>query len=1773
MLNEETIMKGRNTCAIVVVLVLPALLQANLIRNPSMEGDFREGDFDNDVADCWQCWGPGLFLEGARAHSGSKSQLILWWGYGEEEFGPTGLYQQLVGLQPGYDYSVSVWLKYGFQTWAWDSSCTFICSVGVDPTGGTDPGDVAYWDWASVEEYTTSSDYEGPWVNITTTFTPDASVATIFIKVAGWGRAHMGGDDPFGPPPEDIDWETFFYIDDVVVEGDMPDAFVKATSKLTVTIFPQEAVDAGAQWRVHGRDWLDSGDVDPDLAPGYHEVEFKPLVLWEEPTTLRVRLVSDCETTATTAYERLKDFSIGEISPQTVWHAQTLELLIHSDELGPSASLSFVADPEPRGAMSLEPISGTGLFTYTPDPQDKQPFNVTFTAELDATSVEQTVEVSPMPHLPPEANAIGLPPPPGRQVPDAADKDSRDYLIVNTVYSDHPEWLNHAKRWDETKSRGPRTISISGKTVVFEEGHDNGLYEYNDKEDIEEMNVYGEKVIMRSPLNLPQANVTIYAKELCFEGQGCINTTPRPHSVDRLAYIPGEPPKDGADGLPAGSITVHIESLDPGTAYYRRFIMQGGDGQLGSNGEDGKHGEDKECFFRGFSDAQGHWYENPWPGHVTKADIGGWDFFPWHEGWNYHHWKEYDFRPEHGNNAIADGKPGDGGDGGDIRSNLILRTVLEEPIFDAIVDNPGGWAGQGKSYSGGEPGEPRPAIRAKLVSLYPGWGWEWRKQEEFTSQPGKDAPAPDPGTPGQDGAACLVGSPLSWLHPYALKMIIAHAKDAYLYGHLDYVKETLQEYVELLDVYKATPWWGDVPLKQQFEFEQMYDEMAMLLHRIDNNLDYFGNPAGWVPRLSFEANKAAFETEIDHAIRVFYLAYWVGREWEDIQGTVNALDMGRKELKYEIEEFKDKYAQTVELIPDLEQESINISKEVQRLQFELQGVEKHLWVCAELNVEKRHELPRWKAMARAGGWICKVTPVGQPYLGAVGMGLDYISKHDPDTDWDIIRHSPDLYKEFNESHFSDKAEELMEALDAVDPDNIDSFFTYLGDLAKAGDLLHRRLQSTNDLFKDTQVPQSELDTEFERVKASDPLFKELSQDIDRLQDQKREFTRRLAAAIQDVSTLPNGITHNLLAIDGINRKLADRNAVLDPRAQMYVKEMERRAIERLRKYHYYMAKAYEYRMLDPYPGDLNVQNMFDACLQIVKQPSDPCTTNGNLGTEDYDALKVIYTSQLKEIADKILDDFNKEDSLWEARTDAGFSLVPAELGKLNAGEPLVINLMERPLFNRWEKNVRIIDIQVKDIDVTLEGPFWSSALLDLYIKHSGLSKLQNPKNGKVYQFRHYTSDKNKKNPLTWGTKYDGYDRTRYPIEGVSPNTESLLYSVLDEKLPDQDVLLFSRPSAWADLVITRVVTTGNNIDMTINSLHLLITYDFIPWQSDQAGLQVLVSEDGLKPYFIADRQDDNGRQDGRGNFTRVYQENDVVILEAPQTYGSWEFDRWTDWSGKDLEPDPVNPTHLFILDEDKTARARYVGGVILISGYIQTPEGVGLIGVTVSADSNDTSLLATTDDDGSYSLTVPRNWSGTVTPSKPGYTFSPPDSSYSNITSNQTGQDYVGAGLPALAAPTGVSASKATYACKVHVSWEAVAGASHYRVYRSTSPEGTRTRLGNWQSGTSYDDTTPIRGCTYLYWVRSATSSGGDQASDYSWPDSGSLSDELLADLSGDYRVNAEDLGEFAPHWLETGCGEQNNSCGGADLAPQIPDGVVDALDLAALAESWLQDL
>ncbi len=126
----------------------------------------------------------------------------------------------------------------------------------------------------------------------------------------------------------------------------------------------------------------------------------------------------------------------------------------------------------------------------------------------------------------------------------------------------------------------------------------------------------------------------------------------------------------------------------------------------------------------------------------------------------------------------------------------------------------------------------------------------------------------------------------------------------------------------------------------------------------------------------------------------------------------------------------------------------------------------------------------------------------------------------------------------------------------------------------------------------------------------------------------------------------------------------------------------------------------------------------------------------------------------------------------------------------------------------------------------------------------------------------------------------------------------------------------------------------------------------------------------------------------------------VTLTATPNT--GYKFDHWEgDLTGNQSS---VNVT----MNWNMTVKAVFapVGITYNISGYIRdSSNNIGISNVTLINNNGDS---ATTNNSGYYTLIVSNGWSGTITPSKQGYTFSPSNRSYADVTSSQFSQDYTG---------------------------------------------------------------------------------------------------------------------------------------------------------------------
>jgi len=85
-----------------------------------------------------------------------------------------------------------------------------------------------------------------------------------------------------------------------------------ALGSLKVTIYPPEAVSAGARWRVDGGDWNSSGYTQNGLSVGNHLLEFNTIPGWIKPTsqTLTINNNQTTETSGEYSHNTVIDLSV-----------------------------------------------------------------------------------------------------------------------------------------------------------------------------------------------------------------------------------------------------------------------------------------------------------------------------------------------------------------------------------------------------------------------------------------------------------------------------------------------------------------------------------------------------------------------------------------------------------------------------------------------------------------------------------------------------------------------------------------------------------------------------------------------------------------------------------------------------------------------------------------------------------------------------------------------------------------------------------------------------------------------------------------------------------------------------------------------------------------------------------------------------------------------------------------------------------------------------------------------------------------------------------------------------------------------------------------------------------------------------------------------------------------------------------------------------------------------------------------------------------------------
>ena len=834
-----------------------------------------------------------------------------------------------------------------------------------------------------------------------------------------------------------------------------------------------------------------------------------------------------------------------------------------------------------------------------------------------------------------------------------------------------------------------------------------------------------------------------------------------------------------------------------------------------------------------------------------------------------------------GQNANRNGAPGNGGNGGILSSNLNIQSLCD------FARGSSGIKYNVDSVSSNLYGE---IIGAGIIGEY--------------------------------GQFIINNRPYIYLHPYYIAPVIQHITDAYINNYMSFSMQTCIEYSQLIEDYFEFGSCDSCDNEGEMELRNELGELNSLLNSLELGLDYFGNPVGWVPLLSFEVMLANYQTEVDRAIPTLYLYYWLTKVDRTLQEWVEAKLLLANQAEQDIQDLRASLNALIANIPVLQDNITELEHQITDVNNKINRIEEHLLSKARHNVKKRNRYKKAASICKAIASVASFCgPFGKTFattlntVSTVVSNVAYVSN--------LVggdNNYLDFFPSIDTTTYSITTllNNVTEQLSNVSWDSIKTNANYLQNEYNAlcGTLapLASTVNDVRSALRYNSISNEDVRQEYNKLCANCAELKALQSDLERLQSKKNSFYNQLEEMYNLIPRIASGISNDVIALDAFRQDAFTNNSKRDLYAMQYLEKMEQRAKNRLLKYHYYLRKAYEYRMLKPYTGEYNLVSMFERFEALATT----LNYDSIVDLSNYAALSAVFDEVISGIAEEIIDEYSNN---YPEQSAPITIVIPREqLDILNTDSTLTLNFYEMGIFSPDEENIRIVDLGIQYLGSHIDGNIGYSGYMDLNMIHQGSSRFR--KDGQIYWFDHIS--RTTTSPHTWGVRYDAITESSTPIQ-PSYASSSLLYSILNSS---SNMMLFSRPSAWGDINVSKKVHSSGGADIVIDSLVIRLQYDFTRRPLNIRNIDITTNEK-LLPYIACSEEDRNGRSSGNGNLNRSYNySNQSVTFSAIEKYGTYYFVNWTNRAGTVIS-DSANLT--VSRTTDQFYRANYERRVPILS--------------------------------------------------------------------------------------------------------------------------------------------------------------------------------------------------------------------------------------------------
>lgn len=1139
-----------------------------------------------------------------------------------------------------------------------------------------------------------------------------------------------------------------------------------------------------------------------------------------------------------------------------------------TDTLNPANPVNFVVRSE--DAVNFDYDAESKTFSYKGTIAQKEEFTIDFFAVYRDSTVQKQINF----------------------IPKLSNSEETDILSVPGIYQPNGNSFEHTTITQSTGAktslnyvdRPTRVVQISAGTVIIDVGQP--IMDFNRNEDIESMMIVGDTVIFRDSLILPQTDVNVLARVLIFEDRDSVTTAGIKTTPVSLGYralnagINDTIGYPGAHGLTAGKISINAREVILPTGDDRiRLIATGGEGQDPGLGIDGVVGRSMgtvggEYTHNGLVHGMVFYirtYRVSRPFNKTKTERRG------SRVW-----------PGDGTDAVSAGIPGNGGKGGLISANFQVA---------GIMDNSGGIAGTPADTTfGGVGGSPRHAYwfenyRSNPIRRY------FRSSSDGINKP---APMAEVAL-GENGDYQQMENPFAWLSPIMVRKVLVLGKEAYINGGPSYTYTSFATYLDAINQYQELPAWDSLSVSDQTALSTLAGEMEIIMLRIESNQDYFGNEYGYAPYLSFEFFLQNYNLEIERSMRIMYLIYL----FEDANATFEqkkaSLSLLKAQKEDEMVSLIESYERDNELIPPLAIELANYQRARDSLDVERQRVEQNLLRQANRNIKDKNKLAKFKKIVSIATTVASFIPGGQ----SVAIAANAINQFNFDkpfslSNLQVVRNAYNGIKSASNDYdmsIENTIGATKTAFEAVKNTDIgqlvfnsdyrDSIQNVVKNIKEQATPVIKAYDAIKTNYRSLKVSNSEVRAELERLKSSSPELQAFIQQIEEVQSIQRGVIDNHFKIRGMMLKSQADMIQNLLAIDQMNKSIATSSEYIDQDMISYVQDMKQRSQENLLKYHYLMAKAFEYRLLENYGQRLDLNGIYSRMQELLEAGN-----GGILSADSYHSLQGLYDDQISSVVSRIINEyeFDRKESTISFRLDS------TQLAVFNSTGKIIINPVAAGFIFDGYEDVRLTDFAVTRAQYDVEDNAYTHLASKIEIKHSGISTLI--KDGTPFQFKNISI--NNPQPHRWTSIVDAVGEN-ITDEKPSPLDESLLNAILALGGHDGgNILFFSSPAANADIFISRVDLNGDGQRLDFEELVFTLKYDYVPQSTEDT--RIKVGANIGKPAIYVDKADKNDRANGYAAFTRHYLKSysDLVALEPIEDYGEYKFSHWSDQYGNQL---------------------------------------------------------------------------------------------------------------------------------------------------------------------------------------------------------------------------------------------------------------------------------